>query len=161
MTQTQYEGYFVTEQGDVFSTKYNSIKKLKPSNNGTGYIKIGLSNNNKVKQMLVHRLIAETFIPNPKNKCDVNHKNGLKTDNRVENLEWVTPKENMDHAISIGLVNTIGANNAASKLTEQQVLEIRELYSTKSYTYTTLSKMFGVSFQQISNIINKKKWKHI
>ena len=161
MTQTQYEGYFVTEQGDVFSTKYKNIKKLKLGSYPNGYLRINISNNNKPKGILVHRLIAETFIPNPENKCDVNHKNGIKTDNRVENLEWNTRKENIDHAISIGLMNMSGENNNNSKLTKEQVLEIRELYSTKKYTLMVLAKIFNVSFQLISMIVNKKSWNHI
>lgn len=71
--------------------------------NNKGYMRIALKNKDKVKDYLVHRLVAKTFIPNPENKRFVNHKNGNKEDNRVENLEWCTQKENMQHAVKNGL----------------------------------------------------------
>ena len=163
MTQTQYPNYFVNEQGDVFSTKFNKVRKLNGIDTN-GYLMIAICNNNKVKQMSVHRLIAETFIPNPENKPEVNHKNGIKSDNRVQNLEWNTRKENVDHAILNGLLDNRGEKCGTSKLTEKQVVQIRELYAQKKHNKITcrkLAKMFGVSFVQISNIINNKVWNHI
>lgn len=162
--ETKYPNYFVNKQGDVFSTKRGGIKKLKPVTTKWGYLQVSICNNNKIKQMSVHRLVAETFIPNPENKCDVNHKNGLKTDNRVENLEWMTHQENIDHAILNGLHNTIGENHGRAKLTEHQVIEIKKLYSQRKYNKTNqykLAKMFGITQPQISSIINNKVWKHI
>jgi hypothetical protein len=161
MTQTQYEEYSVNESGDVFSTKFNKVRKLKPFKHPKGYLLIDIWNDNQRKQMLVHRLIAETFISNPQNKPEVNHKNGIKSDNRVQNLEWNTPKENMNHAKSTGLWNIGGENHYRAKLTKEQVLEIRKLHSTKTFNQRKLAKMFDVGIPQISNIVNKKYWKDI
>jgi len=69
-----------------------------------GYLRINLQKNKKRKHYLLHRLIAQTFIPNPKNKPTVNHINGIKSDNRIENLEWNTRSENTKHAFRIGLM---------------------------------------------------------
>ncbi len=156
MEVTQYPNYFVNQQGDVFSTKKGGIKKLKPGRTD-GYLQVWISKRiNQAKGIYVHRLVAETFIPNPENKSDVNHKNGIKTDNRVENLEWVTHQENIDHAYAIGL--------CSSKLTKEQVLEIRQLYSQRKHNKTNqtkLAKMFGTTQPQISYIINNKQYKYI
>lgn len=82
-------------------------KILKISNhNKNGYLKINISNNNIQKTYQIHRLVAQAFIPNPKNLPEVNHKNGIKTDNRVENLEWVTVSENHKHAFAIRIKET-------------------------------------------------------
>ena len=90
--------YRCDADGNVFSKR----KKLKQSNRN-GYLCVTLCNNGFCKSINVHRIIAQAFIPNPENKLQVNHKNGIKTDNRVENLEWCTNKENATHAIANGL----------------------------------------------------------
>ena len=95
-----YNGYQVISNGDIIGI---FGKKLKPILNVNGYITYGLFNKGKQKRFLAHRIIAKCFIPNPKNKPQVNHINGVKTDNRVENLEWCTGSENQKHAVNIGL----------------------------------------------------------
>lgn len=95
-----YKDYGVNTKGEVIS--FRSNKKLR-SKIDKGYERVALSKNNKRKFFPVHRLVAIAFIPNPENKPCINHKNGVKTDNMVENLEWCTYSENTLHAYATGL----------------------------------------------------------
>lgn len=98
-------------------------KNIKTMSHPThGYSVVNLSKNGVVKQYRVHILVAKTFIPNPENKPTVNHKSGDKTDNSVNNLEWATAQEQMDHAAINGLTAS-GENNGRAKITEAQARE--------------------------------------
>jgi len=92
-----YQDYEITERGEVFSLKFGRRQKLKPNCND-GYPYINLYRYGRQRTFKVHRLVAEAFLPNPEGKKCVNHKNGDRADNSVENLEWVTHSENMSHA---------------------------------------------------------------
>ena len=167
-----YEGiYAVDESGRIWSyPRLIVLKKrgkfLKPGIAKDHYPSVPLTDKNgKPKTQLIHRLIAKAFIPNPSSLPVVNHKNGIKTDNRIENLEWVTYKENSQHAIKIGLFkgrhkDVIGTNNPKAKLTEVQVKEIRRL-KKEGMTYSQLSKRFGILGGSIWLILVGRNWKHI
>ena len=91
-----YEGiYQVSNMGNVKNIKFNRI--IKPFTQGAGYLRVDLSKENTRIRSLVHRLVAKTFIPNPENKPEVNHIDEDKTNNRIDNLEWCTRKENLNH----------------------------------------------------------------
>ena len=107
----------------------------------------------------VHRLVAEVFIPNPENKSQVNHIDGNKSNNHVTNLEWVTPAENMQHAIDTGL-RSIGADITHSKLTEEDVIEIINLFDN-GIIDSEIAKEFNVTAGVISSIRFGKTWKHV
>lgn len=98
------KNYTVSDDGRVFSVRKQ--KELTLKQNWDGYRRVQLWDHGKCNFVSVHRLVAETFLPNPENKPFVNHKNGDKADNRVSNLEWCTQQENIRHAWKEGLSKT-------------------------------------------------------
>lgn len=100
----EYPSYFISSCGNVYSTKRNRL--LKPGNSN-GYPHVMLSENKLTKCIVVHRLVALAFIPNPFNLPTINHKDGDKGNNDVSNLEWCTYKHNMQHAFATGLMPEI------------------------------------------------------
>lgn len=177
----EYDGdYQISNFGNVKSLKYYHGKYeriLKIKINKYGYSNVALYMNKKRKDCLVHRLVAEAFIPNsnPNNKKTINHINGIKNDNRVENLEWCTASENQLHAYKTGLqLPTIitekgkqhlreckqGENSEKAKLKNEDVINIRKLYS-EGVTQKQLAINYNVRIPNISRIVNYKRWKHI
>lgn len=150
-----YENYFVSDLGRV-KTKQGRYKKINYGICKYGYL--DLWKDNKSKRFRVHRLVAEQFVPNPYNKEQVNHIDGNKKNNQANNLEWVTPKENIQHAINNNLSSIkFGSRNHSAKLTESDVLYIRDV-AKKTKTVRELAEQFNVSTTNIYNIINNKKW---
>ena len=93
----EFPMYLINKEGSIYS-KYKN-KYMTPVITPEGYYKVALIEKGKRKNCWLHRLIGESFIPNPHNKTTINHKNGIKTDNRLSNLEWATQGENNVHAI--------------------------------------------------------------
>jgi hypothetical protein len=148
--------YSVSNYGQVRNDKRNTI--LSPRDL-RGYKRVSLWYNKKANDQRIHRLVAQAFIPNPENKAEVNHKNGIRNDNRVSNLEWCTAEENVKHKVkTLNQGDTFkGINNGNSILTEADVLLIRASDSKPS----VLSKHHKVSITQITRILNRKLWTHI
>lgn len=127
-----------------------------------GYFRTALSKDGHSQTVKVHRLVAEAFLPNPQNLPQVNHKDGNKQNNSVENLEWCDAPYNMQHAVSNGLHNGLkGEQNPSSKLTKEDVQFIRDNYIPRHPEFGTegLAKKFGVHRKTISRINTGKMWK--
>ena len=170
-----YEGlYAITEDGRVWSYPREWINgrgkihkhngKWLKFNNKKGYNTCTLRKNNKAKYYTVHRLVAVIYLANPNNYPQINHKNGIKTDNRVENLEWCTASYNQLHNIHVlgnnqRVLNQSGEDNYMAKLNDSSILEIKEKY-LKGFTRTQLAKNYNCSRTLISLIIDNKIWKH-
>lgn len=131
----------------------------KPYIINSGYFVVQLTKQpgeKKKKSLLIHRLVAELFIPNPKNKPCVNHINGIKTDNRVSNLEWVTRAENIKKAWDNGKMH-----NDKRKLNPKKVRNIRKLYATGNWTITALAKKYKITIPHCSGIIHSRIWVNV
>ena len=152
--------YLINQCGKIYSTMRGGERELKQTTHNLGYKRVGLQISGKQKHFYVHRLVAETFIPNPKNKPFINHIDGNKTNNCVDNLEWCTHKENIIHAIKYGLKRpNYGETNGLAKLTWVKVEQIRHIYNIQKTPMYVLGKIFGVSGTTIYNIIKNKTWK--
>lgn len=153
-----YEGHYkVSNLGNVVSVKKGYPVLMKLQNHSSGYKQVKLCKPNKILIERVHRLVASAFIPNHDKKTQVNHINGIKCDNRVDNLEWSTPQENTRHAFRTGLANVYGENHHHSKLSDKEAEYIIKNY--KSYTLKQLSNKFGVSDACIRDIIKGRRRK--
>lgn len=161
-----YKGkYQASSYGRIRSLVHKKIKVLNFKNkiNGAGYYGCHLGRGNSE---MVHRLVAKTFLQNIKNKKQVNHKNCNKLDNHFLNLEWVSPKENIRHAIKKGRYNKFyksikgswkGSRNPKAKISMQDAVSIRKKYK-KGVIQIELAKEYGISQATVSEIILKKCW---
>jgi hypothetical protein len=153
-----YEDFYrASPSGHIIGLRQR--KPLVGALSGFGYLHVTLCRNkNDQKQFQVHRLICQAFHGDPpSNLHQVNHKNGIKHDNRPDNLEWVTVSENRLHAYQLGL-NESGETHHWASLTREQVKEIRKIGN--SISQQKIANIFGVSQTCISKILNNKHWKH-
>ena len=166
-----YERYYkVTEYGQVISlprviknrlnTRTTKERILKTHINIRGYECATLIIDNMRFHTVVHRLVAQAFVPNPFNKPFINHKNGIKTDNHYSNLEWCTQKENVKHSFTNGLQTNIGENNPKSQLTEILVKEIRNKYELGD-SIKSISMEYNVTWNTIAAVVKNRTWTHL
>jgi predicted XRE-type DNA-binding protein len=159
-----FDNFSISSNGDLRNNKTGRV--LKPSTNKSGYyvFVVRLYQKGKMQGIVAHKAVANAFLDNPHCFSQINHKDGNKKNNSVENLEWCTPKQNNKHAIENRL-HTFeyceGELCNLSKLKEKDVLEIRGLYETKKYSQRQLAKIFNCSRENISKIVRKNSWKHL
>ena len=150
----EFPMYFVCPNGDIFSTLNRRLKKISPGTKPSGYKFVGLREGGKILYRHVHRLVAKTFIDNPNNFPEVNHKNGKKADNCVENLEWVTRSQNAKHSLDNGFNPQKGLTSSNAKLNADQVRQIRKAVGK----YRDIAKEFGVCAQTICNVKRRSSY---
>lgn len=137
--------YSISDDGRIFGKK--SGKELVPYLSKQGYLRVKLYKDSKPKMFMVHRLVADAFIPNPEKKSQVNHIDGIKTNNNVKNLEWVTQRENQIHAHKNGLNSTKHAVESNKKRVVQKTV-----HDTPIKTWESMSDAGRALNIAVSNI---------
>lgn len=146
------ENYSVSDKGVVTNIKTARILKQDTSRR---YPSVRLGKYGGVHS--VHRLVALAFIPNPNNKEQVNHKDGCKTNNSIDNLEWMTREENKYHAQQNGLIKTrLYPIFRRNKITQDEASELCEAYATGFFTQREIAKHIKLSLGRVSQLINNK-----
>ena len=165
-----FENYEVSNLGNIRSWNCNNIFKKRKSPiiksqilNNSGYFYVILYKKNKGTHKYVHRIVLESFIKNSDNKTEVNHIDGNKLNNNLNNLEWSSSSENKQHAIKLGLfhpelIDTKGSKNGRAKLTEEKVLYIKRFLNEDILTQKQIGILFNISSSSIWHIFNNKTW---
>lgn len=154
-----YDYYHITNEGHLISTAQSKAGKQINGVSHIGYLRASLWRNKILSErVLIHKLVALYFVPNPENKPEVNHIDGNRQNNAAYNLEWVTSSEN-----SIDIVKR--GNHHYTKLTCGQVLEIRRIYQLFNnpnwQTIKTIAIQFDVSANTINNVVKRITWKFL
>ena len=167
MNQTQikpipeYEHYYVDSLGNVYSDLKTGFHQIKPVTTPFGYKIVWLYKKGfKRRKAMVHRLVMKAFIGD--NDLCVNHINGIKYDNRLENLEYCTTSENVKHAYDTGLKKQrIGEKHMQAKLSEMDIITIKLFYNNGLLGAVKLAEKFNVSRDHITRIARGATWKHL
>ena len=162
---TLYQKFSVSKDGEIRNNNTKHVLKYSVNQRGYAIYVVSIFPIASKKIGIVgHIAVAETFLPNPENKSQVNHKDGNKLNNSVENLEWCTPKENMTHAFALGLFSMKGRSGEKcnlSKLSEKDVKEIRVLLEENQKTMVEIARLYGVSPGSIASIRDGRSWKYL
>lgn len=162
------DGFKNKYQVSNFGRVRNSAGKImKQQEDNKGYLRVSFCVDYFKKTKKVHRLVAESFVPNTESKPQVNHIDGNKQNNHVNNLEWNTPLENVRHAMDNKLwvaeehYAGKGEKNGFHKLKDFEVLEIRSKFKPRVYTREMLAKEYNVSKHCIKDVITRRSWNHL
>lgn len=148
-----YPGYYVSSHGRVKSTKQGG-RILRPAIDSYGYLIVRLCNEVGKKTRTIHRLVAEAFVQNPSNKPEVDHINTIRTDNRAENLRWVTSKENANNPISIAHYKAMPHIYEAVKKTMHSLVQLKDNIIIAEYkSIREAERVTGVGHQNICGVL--------
>lgn len=152
--------YKVSNYGRVIGLGRN--KEIKQRLNDDGYVEVSMGDTKHRTRVRIHRVVAMLFVDNPHGYNEVNHIDRNRANPRADNLEWTTHQDNVRHSQKQGAYANIskGENNPKCKLKEEQVLEIREMF-TQGVSQRELADKFGVGWSTIHNIVNGLTWKHL
>lgn len=161
-----YENYLISKEGDIIKLPYNNKrgdfiygKFIKPCISTGGYVKVSLMDKEgNMRSLLLHRLVLSSFTGLQDKQ--VNHIDGNKINNSLENLEWCTDKENKEHAVKMNLTAK-GSKSGKAKLTEADVQIIRQILSNGSLPTKEIAKIFNIDPSSIIDIKNNRTWKHV
>lgn len=154
--------YFCGRDGTVYSnkTKTRALRTLKCPIATHGYKMVHVRSNGGDRNLLVHRLVAATWVEPVLGRTHVNHMNGDRLDNRAENLEYVTPQENLAHSREV-LGNSVkGERHPNARLTAEDVRAIRRMHA-ELVPYAQIAAKYGIARDYAYEVANKKKWRHI
>ncbi|AXQ62742.1 HNH endonuclease [Bacteroides phage PhiCrAssBcn17] len=152
--------YSVSIDGRVYSHKRN--KYLQQRVGPRGYMMVNLSIGGKCKTFTVHRLVATAWIPNPNNKEQINHIDGDKTNNSVNNLEWCTSSQNVIHAFDTGLkIPSKGLVTKNGRFNDEDIAEIRRLYNEEHLSQYKIASIYNVTRSAIQQILNNSTYKGV
>lgn len=158
-----YEGkYSAKTSGEIitYHTHFKTPRPLKTIVNNKGYIQVSLVGDRRTRTYRIHRLLAMTFLTFDKN-LDVNHIDGNKLNNNLNNLEMVSRKENIRHAFKLGLRCEKGENHNRTHLKNSDIREIRDLWYHRLFTQVKLGELYGIGDTTISKIVTRNTWSHI
>jgi len=157
-----WRSYRVSSFGRVVRIESDGNVTILKSHPLGGYPAVRIKEDDqRSKEVFVHRLVAESFMPNSNPKLEVNHKSGYALDPRLSNLEWVTRAQNIRHAFDNGLnPKRCGEDNHIAKLTNEQAREIYCLGSQRIKTQRVLAQEYGVSRTTVNHIVRRKLWQH-
>ena len=153
---SNYYSYYVTKDGEVFN-KFGKL--IRSSDNGRGYLTVNINTDRGRVCKAVHRLVAEVYLLNPYHFSDVDHVDGVRLNNSVDNLRWVSHSENIKHSYSLGNRSAKGVRNSRALLTEDEVRDIKLLISI-GYRRRCLV-LFGYPSGSVAGILSGKNWAEV
>lgn len=160
------ERFKISNTGKIKNKKTDNILKLNVGKTGYYQVNVSLGNRKSKKLFKLHKALAETFIPNPDSLPFVNHIDGNKLNNSLDNLEWCTHRYNVIHAFEHNLIDVSkfrGYNNAYAKFSEEDVRYIRNNYipRDKEFGARALARKFNVGYSTVWHIIHNRSYKNV